>query len=96
MINLKANNREEHILAYQIAKRASEFAWRELDFVYNLLTAETDILVTHLNGNPLKLQELLDADDANFAHDVFGIRRHINRSTGKLEDFFSPRYSQTK
>lgn len=46
----------------------------------------------HASGNPLRLSDLLQADDFNFAHDIFGIDRHINRATGKLENFFSPRF----
>jgi hypothetical protein len=52
-----------------------------------------DIEAAHCNGNPLKLKELLEADDSNFMHDVLGIRRHINRKTGELEDCFVPRYA---
>ena len=50
-----------------------------------------DIAACHLNGTPLDLEKLLAADDANFAHDVFGIRHHIDRSTGRIMDFFLPR-----
>ena len=42
----------------------------------------------------LNLEGLLAADDMNFAHDVVGIQNHMNRSTGKLEDFFVPRYAK--
>ena len=42
----------------------------------------------------LNLEGLLAADDMNFAHDVMGIQAHMNRSTGKLEDFFVPRYAK--
>lgn len=52
-----------------------------------------DITAVHANGNPLRLDDLLNADDFNFAHDVFGIRRHLNRNNAQLEDFFSPRFS---
>lgn len=52
-----------------------------------------DITAVHANGNQLDLTALLAADDSNFAHDVFGIRRHLNRDTGELEDFFTPRFS---
>jgi len=55
------------------------------------MSLHMDITACHLNGCPLKLQKLLEADDFNFAHDVFGIQRHINRRTGKLEDCFLPR-----
>lgn len=52
-----------------------------------------DIAATHASGNRLRLADLLAADDFNFAHDVFGIERHLNRNTGALEGFFRPRFS---
>lgn len=55
---------------------------------------EMDITATHLNGCPLKLQELLDASMFDFTHDILGIRRHLNRRTGKLENCFLPRYAK--
>lgn len=64
-----------------------------LGFQYDQMAAIMDIDACHNNGNPLKLQKLLDADDFNFAHDVFGIRQHIDRHTGQLLDCFVPRYS---
>lgn len=53
-----------------------------------------NITACHANGNPLRLEALLEADDFNFAHDVFGIDRHIYRETGHLMNFFRPRYSR--
>ena len=53
-----------------------------------------DITACHVNGCPLRLAELLKADDFNFAHDVFGIQRKIDRRTGKINDGFSPRFSK--
>jgi hypothetical protein len=57
------------------------------------LDINMDITAAHLNGNPLRLEALLAADDFNFVHDVFGIRRHLDRKTGKLGDCFLPRFS---
>jgi hypothetical protein len=54
---------------------------------------EMSITATHNNGTPLRLQELLDADDFNLSHDVGGMIRHINHDTGKLENFFVPRFA---
>ncbi len=42
---------------------------------------------------PLDLRKLLDAPEPHFAHDVFGIRRYLDRTTGKLRGFFNPRCS---
>ena len=53
-----------------------------------------DIEAVHCNGCPLRLEELLKADAFNFAHDVLGIRRHINRDTGKLGSHFLPRFAE--
>ena len=85
--------KEEAVLQSEIANRAVEMA-SKARFKYKKLDALMDIAACHGNGNPLRLQELLVADDFNFAHDVFGIRNCIDRNTGKLNGTFSPRYSQ--
>ena len=53
-----------------------------------------DIEAVHGNGTPLRLAELLDADSFNFTHDVIGIQRHIDRTTGTLTGHFLPRFTQ--
>ena len=55
------------------------------------LRMSMDIVATHMNGCPLDLDKLLSSPDPDFLHDVFGIKHHINRKTGKLEDCFVPR-----
>ena len=57
------------------------------------LECQMDVTACHANGNPLRLADLLVADDFNFGHDVFGISRHIDRSSGALLDCFVPRFS---
>ncbi len=91
MINW-TKNKETMELEAKIAKRAVAMA-KKHDIQYDQMTAIMDIDACHSNGNPLKLQELLETDDVNFAHDVFGIRQHIDRITGRLQDCFVPRYS---
>lgn len=59
-----------------------------------IMDIEMDIDACHNNGCPLKLTDLLNADDQNFAHDVFGIRANIDRTTGKLLNCFLPRFAQ--
>ena len=93
VLNLKSTKRDA-VLANKIAHRASSLA-NEVGVEYTILEAEMDILATHLNGNPLKLSELAEAPDFDFAHDVFGIRQNINRTTGEIENCFSPLYSTT-
>lgn len=60
----------------------------------NHLDAHMDITSCHCNGSRLKLNQLLKADSLNFAYDVFGIFRNINRSNGKLDNCFVPRYAE--
>lgn len=57
-------------------------------------TQTMDITACHLNGCPLKLRELLKAEDFNFMHDIAGISAHIDRRTGKLLNHFIPRYAK--
>jgi hypothetical protein len=58
---------------------------------YKAADAALDVLLCH-NSTPLRLEELLAADDGNFGHDVFGIRRHLDRK-GNLTGCFLPRYA---
>lgn len=91
IISFKVTRAENTIIA-AIAARADEMARRQ-NIGYDRMTANMDITACHANGNRLDLKKLLAADDFNFAHDVFGIARHIDRRTGKLTGFFSPRCS---
>lgn len=89
MINWKVTKQEAELIS-QIVRRAMQHIPNYPD---DFQTCSMDITACHANGNPLDLQNLLDAPDLDFSHDVLGIRRYINRNTGKLEDFFSPRCS---
>lgn len=82
----------ERDLIKKIAARAVTIA-KERFIKYSKQDCSMDITACHCNGNPLDLRKLLDADDFNFSHDVFGIARHIDRETGKLSNHFSPRCS---
>jgi len=56
---------------------------------------EMDITAAHLAGQ-IDLQTLLEFDEMNFMHDVCGIRRHIDRSSGKMRDCFLPRSNRPR
>ena len=83
-------SRQESELIIMIAERALAMS-RSYSVQYSNIQAGT--ITCHLNANPLNLRELLDADDYNFAHDIFGIRRHLDRNTGELTGGFRPRFS---
>jgi hypothetical protein len=52
-----------------------------------------DLVACHLNGSPLRLEDMAIGDDLDLLHDFMGIRRHIDRETGKLIGDFTPRFS---
>jgi hypothetical protein len=58
------------------------------------LTMIMDLEACHSNGCPLDFERWLKADDFNFAHDVAGIARHMDRETGQLTDCFLPRFAK--
>lgn len=41
----------------------------------------------------LRLEELLNADDGNFTHDIIGIMANIDRNNPTDFNFFVPRYA---
>ena len=52
-----------------------------------------DLIATNANGNPLDFEKLANFDDFNLLHDIYGIRKHLDRKTGRLMDNFLPRCS---
>lgn len=88
-VNFKTT-KEETRLVSQIVKRAVSLSLIKKD----ALGLHMDITACHKNGNPLKLEELLNVDDFNFCHDIVGIMNTIDRNTGKLTNCFVPRLSK--
>ena len=93
MIKFNTTKKDMRLITI-IAQRAVARAG-ELGVDYNFKDADMDITACHCNGCPLDLEKLLSAGDADFGHDVFGIRRFIDRSTGKLSPVFDPRCSRS-
>lgn len=82
---------EQRILMYKIAERAELMGL----LLFDRLSLVMDLENTN-NEVGLRLYELLNADDLNFAHDIIGIIKNMNRETGKLENFFLPRYANNQ
>jgi hypothetical protein len=57
------------------------------------MSLEMDLMATHANGCPIDFKRFAEADSFNFAHDVYGIMRHIDRRTGYLGNHFTPRFA---
>jgi hypothetical protein len=83
----------EHETMREIAERAAVLARRAGVRKVSVQAIWMDLIATHVNGCPLRLEEMRHADDFNLAHDVFGIGRHLNRDTGALEGCFVPRFA---
>ncbi len=92
LINWAATDEESALIA-KIAVRAVK-SFKKAGIRIDKLDVQMDVAATHLNGNPLRLEDFLNADDLNFAHDICKIRRHLNRETGKLENHFLPRFTK--
>lgn len=73
----------------KIVKRAHAFYGGKID----TLSFNMDIHAVHAK-EPLRLKAWLMADNFNFLHDVSGIIRFMDRKTGLLPEWFSPRYSK--
>ena len=73
-----------------IAARAAKLA-TEHGIHYSKLSAVLDLTIFQRRGRHLDLAKLQAAAPADFLHDVFGIRRYLNRETGELGGCFLPR-----
>lgn len=81
-----------------IANRAVEIAEKQIvggqAVKVKPITFMIDLATVHTGTCPLRLDEMMKADDFNLAHDVFGINRHLNHDTGELQDCFIPRFAE--
>lgn len=84
--------RHEFDLVSKIVDRAWGIGWLRRSYA-DRISMHMDVCAVHANGNPLRLEALLSADDFNFAHDMSGICNCLDRNTGQLTKGFSPRYS---
>lgn len=51
-----------------------------------------DLGMVHATGHPLALFSLLVSSNEDLTHDVLGINKFIDRSTGQLREGFKPRH----
>ncbi len=83
-------DKENFELIVEIAKRAE----RKNLLMFDRMSLIMDLEQATEQFN-LKLKELLNADDFNFAHDICGIQNNFNRETLKMENCFLPRYARS-
>lgn len=90
-VSFKVSNKDSELISL-IAKRAVKQA-AEQEIKIEPLDMTMDLTAVHANGCPLRLADLLTADEFNFAHDIHGIRFNLNRRTGRLGNCFVPRFA---
>lgn len=76
-----------------IAERAVTIAKKSGIAARDQSSIEMDLAACHANCIRIDFDRLLAADDWNLAHDVFGIGRYLDRSTGELTGHFLPRFA---
>lgn len=81
--------KQEKVLIMQIAEKAEKMDLMQFDRLSLIMDLET----AHEEFN-LKLDELLNASDFDFAHDVVGIQQNIDRKERKMIRHFLPRYAR--
>lgn len=81
-------DKEQIALTVEIVNRAEKLGLMQSDRITALLDLE--IATERFN---LRLADMLNADDFNFAHDFVQIQNDINRETGKFSGRFVPRFA---
>jgi hypothetical protein len=88
MVKFAKFTKADHTTVIAIAKRAVDAG------IYGkVLDVDMDISAVYFHC-PLRLNDLLSADQFNFTHDLYGIKVHLNRQTGELEHHFLPRFAR--
>lgn len=82
-VNFEASPTDRDLIGKCADRAAKELSLDGLQTVMDLTVANND--------TPLDLAGLLTFSTFDFAHDVYGIARHLNRETGKIEGCFWPR-----
>lgn len=85
--------KEDTELIQKIAERAT-ILYGANGVIVDSTAIRMDITACHLNGTPLRLQELLQSTDFSFAHDISGINLAIDRNSGLLTRGFRPRFAK--
>ena len=86
---IKKDKIDESKIISKITKRAIA----ELDFSPSQhMDLMMDIEFAH-EENPIEIDQLLEADIGNFAHDIYGIYKNFNRTTKRMDNCFLPRHA---
>ena len=81
-------NKAYYDLLGRITKRARKMGIARGDKISQMM--DIDHAADQFN---MRLEEMENAPDFDFAHDFIGIQNTMNRETGKIEGLFVPRYA---
>lgn len=95
-LNMDPTAKDAVIMGRIAAQAMDTYKRLGIETHFDEIDLHMDLCAVHLNGCPLRLQDLLDASDFDFAHDVLGIHKNLNRHTGQLENFFLPRFAEKR
>lgn len=90
-VSFKVSDADAEIIG-KIVKRGWAIDWLRASYA-DQISMRMDVTAVHANGNPLRLADLLAADEFNFTHDMSGICNCLDRATGRLTRNFRPRFS---
>lgn len=91
-MNLNFNLSRKHFdLVCEIADRADASGLTGPH--YQRMTLVMDLAACHNHSCALDFERLAKAKGFDFNHDIAGIARHIDRTTGLLKDSFRPRFA---
>lgn len=62
-------------------------------FEINRQALHQDLMTAHCNATPLRMWQLFASETGDFTHDVLGIALHIERTTGRMLNGFTPRFA---
>lgn len=78
-------------LILRVAIRAEDEIFKKQNVKVDRLGLVMDLSAAYANNNKIDFHALLGFPEYDFAHDVTGIMRYLNRETGILEECFVPR-----
>lgn len=77
----------------QVVERATTL-FAKMDPPLDRLCLTMDLMVVHAVISPLDLEGMVTGNETNFAHDIDGISRHLDRTNGRFMDCFAPRFTR--
>jgi len=92
--NYKTDYASRALLA-KIAQRATKIA-KTAGWDYNMLDIIHDLNRVHKKCMALDFSTLFNSSDNIFIHDIFGIRKNLNRKFNRLDNQFIPHCTSKK